>query len=49
MANFQLVAILVGSRGRVWLVTPTPATAIYRLYLEAHFTYNQGSGFLSVG
>jgi hypothetical protein len=26
-----------------------PPTAIYRLYLEAHFTYNWGSGFLSVG
>jgi hypothetical protein len=26
-----------------------PPTAIYRLYLEAHFTYNWGSEFLSVG
>jgi hypothetical protein len=26
-----------------------PPTAIYRLYLETHFTYNWGSGFLSVG
>jgi hypothetical protein len=26
-----------------------PPASIYRLYLEAHFTYNWGSGFLSVG
>jgi hypothetical protein len=38
----RLVNMVVGSRGRVGLVTPTPN-------LEAHFTYNWGSGFLSVG
>jgi hypothetical protein len=42
MAGCRLVAMSVGSRDRVGL-------AIYRLYLEAHFTYNRGSGFLSVG
>jgi hypothetical protein len=39
MAGCRLVTMLVGSEaGSGWSLRPP--TAIYRLYLEAHFTYN---------
>jgi hypothetical protein len=47
MAGYRLVIMLVGSRGWEGLWSLRPPRAIYRLYLEAHFTYNWGSGILS--
>jgi hypothetical protein len=48
MAGCRLVTMLMGSRGRVGLVTPTPDGHLPALF-GGPFHVNWGIGFLSVG